>query len=142
MRPRCDPGQGTRSHRQQLKNPHAAMKTEDPTCCTEDPVQPNKQTFKNKETSCYFQFSSAAQSCQTLCDPMACSTPGLSVHHSRSLPKLLSTESVMPSNHLILCCPLLLPPSVFPSIGVFSNESVLCLSWPKLGLQLQHPSFQ
>ena len=107
------------------------MKTEDPTCCTEDPVQPNKQTFKNKETSCYFQFSSAAQSCQTLCDPMACSTPGLSVHHSRSLPKLLSTESVMPSNHLILCCPLLLPPSSSPSIRVFANESALRITCPK-----------
>ena len=45
--------------------------------------------------------------------------------------KLMSIESVMPSNHLILCCPLLLPPSIFPSIRVFSNESVLCIRWPK-----------
>ena len=55
----------------------------------------------------------------------------LSITKSRSLLKLMSTESVMPSNHLILCHPLLLPPSVFPSIRVFSNESVLCIMWPK-----------
>ena len=51
--------------------------------------------------------------------------------NSRSLFKLMSIELVMPSNHLILCCPLLLPPSVFPSIRVFSNESVLRIRWPK-----------
>ena len=45
--------------------------------------------------------------------------------------KLMSIESVMPSNHLILCCPLLFPPSIFPSIRVFKNESVLCIRWPK-----------
>ena len=45
--------------------------------------------------------------------------------------KLMSIESVMPSNHLILCCPFVLPPSTFPSIRVFSNESVLCIRWPK-----------
>ena len=50
---------------------------------------------------------------------------------SRSLLKLMSIELVMPSNHLILCCPLLLPPSIFPSIRVFSNESVLCIRWPQ-----------
>ena len=50
---------------------------------------------------------------------------------SWSLPKLMSIESVMPSNHLILCCPLLLLPSIFPSIRVFSNESVLRIRWPK-----------
>ena len=55
----------------------------------------------------------------------------LSITDSRSLLKLLSIESVMPSNHLILCCPLLIPPSIFPSIKVFSNESVLCIRWPK-----------
>ena len=63
---------------------------------------------------------------------MDCSTPGLPVHHnSRSLLKLMSIESVMPSNHLILCCPLLLPPLIFPSIRVFSNESFLLIRWPK-----------
>ena len=55
----------------------------------------------------------------------------LSITNSQSLPKLMSIESVMPSNHLILCHPLLLLPSVFPSIRVFSNESVLCIRWPK-----------
>ena len=60
------------------------------------------------------------------------STPGLSVHHQlQSLPKLMSTESVMPSNHLILCRPHLLLPSIFPSFRVFSNEWVLCIRWPK-----------
>ena len=60
------------------------------------------------------------------------STPGLlSITSSRSLPKLVSIESVMPSNHLILCHPLLLMPSIFPSIRVFSNESALHIKWPK-----------
>ena len=54
----------------------------------------------------------------------------LSITHSQSLRKLMSIESVIPSNHLILCCPLLLP-SIFPSIRVFSNESVLHIRWPK-----------
>ena len=54
----------------------------------------------------------------------------LSITNSRSSPKPMSIESVMPSNHLILCCPLLLPPSIFPSIRVFSNESVVCIRWP------------
>ena len=55
----------------------------------------------------------------------------LSNNNSQSLPKLMSIESVMPSNHLILCHPLLLLPSIFPSIRVFSNESALCIRWPK-----------
>ena len=55
----------------------------------------------------------------------------LSIINSRSLHKLMSIELVMPSNHLILCCPLLLLPSIFPNIKVFSNESVLCIRWPK-----------
>ena len=78
------------------------------------------------------QFSSVAQLCLTLCDPMDCSTPGLPVHHQLpELLKLMSIESVILSDHLILCCPLLLLPSIFPSIRVFSNESVLCIKWPK-----------
>ena len=56
---------------------------------------------------------------------------GLSITKSQSLLKLMSIELVMPSNHLILCCPLLLPPSIFPSIRVFSKESVLHIRWPK-----------
>ena len=55
----------------------------------------------------------------------------LSITDSQSLLKLMSIESVMPSNHLILCHPLLLPPAIFPSMRVFSNESVLCIRWPK-----------
>ena len=55
----------------------------------------------------------------------------LSISNFRSLLKFMSTESVMPSNHLILCCPLLLPPSIFPSIRVFSSESILHIRWPK-----------
>ena len=63
---------------------------------------------------------------------MDCSTPGsLPITNSWSPLKLTSIKSVMPSNHLILCCPLLLPPSVFPSIRVFSNESVFHIRWPK-----------
>ena len=77
------------------------------------------------------QFSSVAQSCPALCEPMDYSAPGFPVHHQlRSLLKLMSTNTVMPSNHLILCCSLLLP-SIFPSIRVFSKESVLCIKWPK-----------
>ena len=67
-----------------------------------------------------------------LCNPMDRSTAGLPIyHHSRSLLKLMSIESVMPSNHLILCRSLLLPLSILPSIRVFSNESALCIRWPK-----------
>ena len=68
-----------------------------------------------------YQFSLVTQSYPTLCEPMDCTTPGLSITNSRSLLKLTSIKSVMPSNHLILCCPLLLLPSIFPSIRVFSN---------------------
>ena len=68
----------------------------------------------------------------TLCDPINCSTPGLPVHHQLlNLPKLMSVELVLPSNHLIFCHPLLLLPSIFPSIRVFSNESALRIRWPK-----------
>ena len=70
----------------------------------------------------------------------------LSITNSKSLLKLMSIESVMPSNHLILCCTLLLLPSIFHNIGVFSNESVLCMRWPKywsfsfsIGPSNEHP---
>ena len=67
----------------------------------------------------------------------------LSISNSRSLLKLMPIKSVMPSNHLILCCPLLLSPSIFPSIRVFSNESLLCIRQPKYwGYRCQGPSIQ
>ena len=75
-----------------------------------------------------FQLSSVAQLCSTLCDPVNCSTLGFPVHsNSWSLLKLISVKSVMPSNHLILHHPLFHLPLIFPSIRVFSNESVLCI---------------
>ena len=76
---------------------------------------------------------SVPQSCLTLCDPMDCSTPGFPVHCQlpELIHQLMSIESVMPSNHLIFCCPLLFLPSIFPSIRVFSSESALCIRWPK-----------
>ena len=78
------------------------------------------------------QFGSVAQSCPILCNSMDCSTQAsLSITNSWSLLKLMSIESVMSSNHLILCRPLILPPSIFLHIRVFSNESVLRIRWPK-----------
>ena len=80
----------------------------------------------------HIQFSSVAQSCPTLHNPMNHSTPGLPViTNSQSSLKLTSIESVMPSSHLILCRPLLLLPPIPPSIRVFSSESTLHMSWPK-----------
>ena len=78
------------------------------------------------------QFSSVAQSCPTLCDPMDCSTPGLPVHHQ--LPEPTQThvhllgDAIQPSHPLFSPSP---PPSIFPSIRIFSNESDLCIRWPK-----------
>ena len=90
----------------------------------------NERFFISMDTVLW--FSSVTQSCPTLCNPMDCSTPGLlSFTNSWSLLKLMSIELMMLSNHLIFCCPLLLPPSIFPSIRVFSNESVLHIRWPK-----------
>ena len=81
---------------------------------------------------CSVQFSSVAQSCPTLCDPMNRSTPGFPVHHQLpELTQIQSIESVMPSSHLILCHPLFLLPLILPSIRVFSNESTLRMRWPK-----------
>ena len=80
----------------------------------------------------YVQFSSVTQSCLTLCDLMDCSMPGFPVHHQ--LPELTQTHVHQvgeATNHLILCHPLLFPPSIFPSIKVFSKESVLHIRWPK-----------
>ena len=106
-----------------ISNVHCGSKTfscsmQNVSCSMWDPVP------------CSVQFSSVAQSCLILHNPMNHSTPGLPVHHQ--LPESTQThESVMPSNHLILCRPLLLLPSIFPSTRVFSNESALCIRWPK-----------
>jgi len=95
-----------------------------------------KKQKLNSSMKTSVQFSSIAQSCPTLCDPMH--TP--CVLHPRppcpsptpwSLPKLMSIELMMPSNHLILCHPLLLLPSIFPSVRIFSNESALRIRWLK-----------
>ena len=77
------------------------------------------------------QFSSVAQLCPILCDPMNHSTPGLSITNSWSSLKLMSIKSVMSFSHLILCRPLLLLPPILLSIRVFSNESTLRMKWPK-----------
>ena len=77
------------------------------------------------------QFSSVAQSCLTLCDPMEACQASLSITNSWSLLNLMSIELVMPSNHLILCYLLLLPQSIFPSIRNFSNEAALHIRWLK-----------
>ena len=75
---------------------------------------------------------SVTKLCPALCDPMDCSTAHfLSLTISQSLSKFMSIESVMPFSHLILCHPLLLPPSIFPSIRVFSNDLAVCIRWPK-----------
>ena len=102
--------------------------------------------FRITENRIQYQFSSV----QSLSHVRLFATPwttahqsSLSITNSWSLLKLTSIKLVMPSNHLILCRPLLFPPSIFPSIRVFSNESVLHIRWPKYWRsQLQHQSFQ
>ena len=81
------------------------------------------------------KFRSVAQSCLTLCDPMtAACQASLSFTISQSLLKLMSIDLVIPSNHLILCCPLLFPPPIPASIRVFSNESTICMRWQSIGV--------
>ena len=82
----------------------------------------------------WVQFSSVSQSCLTLCNPMDCSTPGFPVNHQ--LPEIAQTHvywtgDAIQSSHLIFCCPLLFLSSIFPSIRVFSSESVLSTRWSK-----------
>ena len=94
----------------------------------------NQLYSKKKFSSVQFSRSvmSDAQSCPILCNPVnAAHQASLSITNSRSLPKLTSIESVMPSRHLILCHPLLLLPPILPGIRVFSNESTLRMRWPK-----------
>ena len=110
-------------------------------------------TEKNNPTHPPKPFLSQLSSVQSLSPVRLFATPwtaagqaSLSITKSWSPPKLMSIESVMPSNHLIPCRPLLLPPSVFPSIRVFSNESALRIRWPKywsfsfnISLSNEHP---
>ena len=99
---------------------------------SKEDTQMVKKHMKRRTALLIIQFSSVAQSCPTLCDPMNCSTPGLPVStNSQSSLRLTSIESLMPSSHLILCHPLLLLPPIPPSIRVFSNESTLHKRWPK-----------
>ena len=97
-------------------------------------LQNQPQTIRKWQKEHIYKFSSV----QSLSRVQLFATPwttarqaSLSINNSRSLLKLMPIESVMPSNHLILCRPLLLLPSVFPSISLFSNESVLHIRWPK-----------
>ena len=85
-----------------------------------------------EEVRCFYvsQFSRSVVS-DSATPETAARQASLSITNSQSLRKFMSIESVMPSNHLILCHPLFLPPSIFPSIRVFSNESVLRIRWPK-----------
>ena len=102
-----------------------------PDCFTCPPWMISLTLFENLKYGS-IESSSAAQSCPTLCDSMDCSTPGFTVHHH--LLELSQTHVhwvMMPSNHLILCCPLLLLPWIFPSIRGFSSESTLRTRWSK-----------
>ena len=98
-------------------------------------IQSSTMSMRSSPTSSgttSVQFSLVARSCLTLCDPWtAACQASLSIINSQSLLKLMSIELVMPLNQLILCHPPLLPPSIFPSIRVFSNESALHIRWPK-----------
>ena len=101
------------------------------------------QKLRKEQLQIQCSFNSVAQQCPTLRNFMDCSMQAsLSIANSWSLLKLMSIESVMPSKYLILCHPLL-PPSIFPSIRAFSNESVLCIRRQKYQeFQLQHQSLQ
>ena len=92
-------------------------------------IFPSIRVISNELALC---ISSVAQSCLIICDSMNCDTPGLPVHHQTRGPrKPIAIESVMLSSHLILCHLLLLLPSIFHSIWVFSNESAIRMRWPK-----------
>ena len=102
-------------------------------------LQRNHPWKEESINSANFQSSSIFQSCLILCDPMNCSMPGFPVYcNPWLLLRLVSIESVMPSNHLIFCRPLLLPPSIFVSIRVSSSPQVAKV----LEFQIQHQSFQ
>ena len=97
----------------------------------DDPQVPLDLFKEFKLTILHCCCCSVTRQCPTLCNPMDCSTPGFPVlHYPWSLLKLMSIMSMMPSNHLVLCCLHLLLP-IFPSNMVFSNKSVLWIRWPK-----------
>ena len=102
------------------KHPKQSLKSTFPGCCN--------RASPTQISSVQFSLSVMSDSATPW---TAAHQASLSITNSQSLPKLMSIESVMPSNHLILCCPVLLPPSIFPSIRVFSNESALWIRWPK-----------
>ena len=91
---------------------------------------PDSDISSEQHAWCRVQFSCSVGS-NSVTPWSVAHQASLSITNTWSLPKLMSIQSVMPSNHLLLCCPLLLPPSIFPSIRVFSNESVLCIRWPE-----------
>ena len=96
----------------------------------DDHTKWNKSETNQFSSDKSVQFSRSV--CLIICDPMNRSTPGLlSITISQSLPILMSIESMMPSDHLIFCCPLLLLPSIFRNISIFSDESALRIRWPK-----------
>ena len=109
--------------------------------CVLTPIHPYSEILSNKKVQItgicndmdefqiqHAKFSSVAQSCPTLCDPMNCITPGLPVHHQ--LPEFAQTHVHWVGVAIQPSCPSFLP-SVFPSIRIFSNESALCIRWPK-----------
>jgi len=99
--------------------------------CLQTPLSSPKNFFRKKRKESVNQLVQLLSHVR-LCAPWtAARQASLSITNSQSSPKPMSIESVMPSNHLILCCPLLLLPSIFPSIRVFSNESALHIRWPK-----------
>ena len=107
-------------------------------CCSQYIRKFGKLSSGQRTGKGQFSFQSQFSSVQSLSHVQLFATPRTAAHqasvsitNSRSLLTLMSIESVMPSNHLVLCRPLLLVPSIFPSIRVFSNESVLCNRWPK-----------
>ena len=119
-------------------------KTRSSNSCGSLPLAPSEESQLPGQFSSV-QFSSV----QSLSHVLLFVTPwtaahqaSLSITGSRRLLKLMSIESVMPSNHFILCCPLFLLPSIFPSIRVFSKESVLRIRWPEYWTLLQYQSFQ
>jgi len=133
------------SKRQELLSESKEMKKREPLCTVGENVnwcsylENGMEVSQKKLKIAYHQFNSVQFSCSVQFSRVrlfvtawnAACQASLSIGNSQSLLKLMSIESVMPSNYLILCCPLLLPLSIFPSIRIFSNESVLLIRWPK-----------